>query len=153
MSPSEGPPTPRPPEHWGSVVKATAPRIVIDTARSRWGTWGTLVLTHPWVAPWTHLRPIHCRDRARAEAVHREVAHWVLDLDAAVSCDPEVCNGRPVVRGTRVWVDQVLALVSVDGELDWQAVHEAYPRVPREAAEALARLPGHVRRTIEEMCR
>jgi uncharacterized protein (DUF433 family) len=143
-----------PHEHWGTVAREEAdPRIVVDTGRSRFGTWVTLVLTAPWVAPYCHLRPVHVRDRSRAEEVHRDTVRWVRDLHSAVSCDPEVCHGRPVMRGTRVWVDSVFAYVDHEGRLDWHEFRRDYPSVTRAAAEAVAGLPGHVRRTLVGLCR
>jgi uncharacterized protein (DUF433 family) len=43
---------------------------------------------------------------------------------------PEVCNGRPVIRGTRVTVDTVLAYLSAgDAVAD---ILNAHPRIERE---------------------
>ena len=139
---------PRVHQHWGTVAREADPRIVIDTATARRGGWVTLILSAPSPAPFQHLRPIYSPTRERALEVHGCACEWVQQLASAVVCDPEVCNGRPVIRGTRVWVDCVLAHVDRAGQLDWDEFHTDYPSVRRPAAEAVASLPGHVRRTL-----
>lgn len=141
-----------PHEHWGSVVREADPRIVVDTATARRGGWATLVLSAPPIAPYTHLRTVISRKRERARESHDRVSEWVRQLASAVVCDPEVCHGRPVIRGTRVWVDSVFAYTDENG-LDWEEFHTDYPPVPRASAEAVSALPGHVRRTLEGLCR
>lgn len=140
-------------EHFGSVVRNADPRLVVDTATTPGGCWATLVLSAPATAPYTHLRPVLSPTGERARQTHDRVAEWVRQLAYAVTCDPEVCQGHLVIRGTRVWVDQILACVGPDGRLNWEEVHANYPTVARDAAEAVAALPGHVRRTLEELCR
>lgn len=138
-------------EHFGTVIREADPRIVLDSGTRPGGGWATLVLSAPPTPPYTSLRAMLSPSRERAHEVHARAAEWVRELTSAVVCDPEVCQGHPVVRGTRVWVDQILAYVE-GGVLDWEAVHFNYPTVPREAAESIAALPGHVQRTLEALC-
>lgn len=53
--------------------------------------------------------------------------------------DPDVCGGKPVVRGTRVPVQYILELSDRGYEVD--RIHEEYPTVPKELiAEVVKRL-------------
>ena len=55
-------------------------------------------------------------------------------MESRIELDPEVCNGRPVVRGTRITVDTVLGYLGAgDSPED---VLEAHPRL--ELADVLA---------------
>lgn len=47
-----------------------------------------------------------------------------------IEINPEVCNGRPVVRGTRITVDTVLSYLS--GGDSVAEVIEAHPRLDRD---------------------
>ncbi len=40
------------------------------------------------------------------------------ELLARISIDPSVCFGRPCIRGRRVWVSQVLELLSTGAEIE-----------------------------------
>lgn len=51
-------------------------------------------------------------------------------MSERIEINPEVCNGRPVVRGTRVTVETVLAYLSAGDGID--DVLEAHPRLRRE---------------------
>ena len=51
-------------------------------------------------------------------------------MSERIEINPEVCNGRPVIRGTRVTVDTVLAYLSAgDAVAD---ILNAHPRIERE---------------------
>ncbi len=51
--------------------------------------------------------------------------------------DPEVCGGKPVIRGTRIMVKNILGLVA--GGYDRVRIREAYPQLSNEdISEALA---------------
>lgn len=53
--------------------------------------------------------------------------------------DPDVCGGKPVVRGTRVPVQYILELL--DADYDIRKIHEQYPTVSRELiAEVIKQL-------------
>lgn len=53
--------------------------------------------------------------------------------------DPDVCGGKPVVRGTRVPVQYILELSERGYEV--HRIHEEYPTVPKEViAEVVKRL-------------
>jgi uncharacterized protein (DUF433 family) len=50
-----------------------------------------------------------------------------MDLPERVVIDPDVCFGRPCVRGTRIWVSLVLGLLS-DGMTADEILSE-YPQL------------------------
>lgn len=47
-----------------------------------------------------------------------------------IELNPEVCNGRPVIRGTRIPVSVILEQIA-EGE-SWESVLEGYPELKRE---------------------
>ena len=47
-----------------------------------------------------------------------------------IEINPEVCNGRPIIRGTRVSVETVLAYLSAGDSVE--DVISAHPRLERE---------------------
>lgn len=48
-------------------------------------------------------------------------------MDKYISSDPNILGGKPVIKGTRIPVDQILFLLK-DG-FTIQAIHELYPHV------------------------
>jgi len=57
--------------------------------------------------------------------------------EIVIVSDPEVCGGKPVVRGTRVPVE-IIVKMSRRGYTPEQ-IHEEYPSVPVEAIEVIRR--------------
>jgi uncharacterized protein (DUF433 family) len=55
-------------------------------------------------------------------------------MDSCIELNPEVCNGRPVIRGTRITVDTVLCYLSAGDTVE--DVIQAHPSLSR--AEILA---------------
>jgi uncharacterized protein (DUF433 family) len=51
-----------------------------------------------------------------------------------IEYNPRVCNGRPVIRGTRIPVSVVLERIA-SGE-SWSELIEAFPELEREDIEA-----------------
>ena len=51
-------------------------------------------------------------------------------MEGRIAINPDVCNGRPVVRGTRITVQTVLELLSAGDSID--DVLEEYPSLARE---------------------
>lgn len=62
----------------------------------------------------------------------------ILSEDYLIVSDPDVCGGKPVVRGTRVPVQYILEL----WEMGYNAerIHEQYPTVPKELVERIIKL-------------
>jgi uncharacterized protein (DUF433 family) len=51
-------------------------------------------------------------------------------METKIELNPEVCNGRPVIRGTRITVDTVLGYLSAGDSVE--DVLQAHPRLLRE---------------------
>lgn len=58
--------------------------------------------------------------------------------DYLIVSDPDVCEGKPVVRGTRVPVQYILELW--DMGYNAERIHEQYPTVPKELMERIIKL-------------
>lgn len=55
-------------------------------------------------------------------------------MSERISIDPDVCNGRPVVRGTRIAVQTVLEFLAAGDSVG--DVLEEYPRLTRADVQA-----------------
>ncbi len=58
-------------------------------------------------------------------------------MEDRIVIDPQICNGRPVVRGTRITVQTVLEFLGAGDSID--EVLEEYPRLSREDVLACLR--------------
>ena len=47
-----------------------------------------------------------------------------------ISIDPKVCFGRPVIKGTRIWVSLILDFLA-DGD-SVETIPQEYPQITRE---------------------
>jgi uncharacterized protein (DUF433 family) len=47
-----------------------------------------------------------------------------------ISVDPEICSGKPCIRGTRIMVKNILGMVS--GGYDFTRIKEAYPELTED---------------------
>ena len=52
------------------------------------------------------------------------------DLIGRISVDPAVCSGKPVIRGTRIMVTNVLSMLGAG--YSFERVQEAYPELTGE---------------------
>ena len=71
-------------------------------------------------------------------------------MEHRIELNPEVCNGRPVIRGTRITVDTVLGYLGAGDSVE--DVLEAHPRLLREDVLACidyARRLSSARSTIQ----
>jgi len=50
-----------------------------------------------------------------------------------IIADPKVCHGKPVIKGTRIMVANILSLVA--GGYDIQKILEYYPELKRQDVE------------------
>ena len=65
-------------------------------------------------------------------------------MSARIICDPKICGGKPVIRGTRIMVKNILGMVA--GGYTAQRILKAYPELKTQdvsaalayAAEAVA---------------
>ena len=55
-------------------------------------------------------------------------------MSERIEINPAICNGRPVIRGTRVGVETVLAYLSAGDDI--ADILSAHPRVEREDVPA-----------------
>ena len=51
-----------------------------------------------------------------------------------IELNPKVCNGKPVIKGTRIPVSVILEQIA-DGE-SWEALLAGYPELKREDIQA-----------------
>jgi len=51
-------------------------------------------------------------------------------INDRISIDPNVCHGKPCVRGTRIMVDNILGLLA--GGYDFVRIREGYPQLTDE---------------------
>ncbi|PIT98155.1 MAG: hypothetical protein COT71_02215 [Candidatus Andersenbacteria bacterium CG10_big_fil_rev_8_21_14_0_10_54_11] len=56
-----------------------------------------------------------------------------MDIRRSVVVDPDVAHGKPVFRGTRVMVWQVLEMLEAGQSKD--DIYQAYPNLPEGAVE------------------
>jgi len=61
-----------------------------------------------------------------------------LSEDYLIVSDPALCNGKPVVRGTRVPVQYILELWDMGYSV--KRIHEQYPTVPKEMVKKVIEL-------------
>ena len=52
-----------------------------------------------------------------------------------IEINPRVCNGRPVVRGTRIPISVILEQIA-EGE-SWETILAGYPELKREDLQAV----------------
>ena len=70
-------------------------------------------------------------------------------MSERIEINPEICNGRPVIRGTRVSVETILAYLGAGDSIE--DIISAHPRLVREdvlAAIEYARRLSAARSTV-----
>lgn len=55
-------------------------------------------------------------------------------MEDRISVDPQVCSGKPCIRGTRIMVKNILGMIA--GGYTIERVLAAYPELTREDVEA-----------------
>ncbi|HEX5417420.1 MAG TPA: DUF433 domain-containing protein [Chloroflexota bacterium] len=55
-------------------------------------------------------------------------------MDSRVMVDPEICSGKPCIRGTRIMVRNILGMFA--GGYTVERILEAYPELTREDLQA-----------------
>lgn len=51
-------------------------------------------------------------------------------LLARISVNPEICFGKPCIRGHRIWVSLILDMLA--GDMSFEEILEDYPQLERE---------------------
>lgn len=64
----------------------------------------------------------------------REAACYGSCMFERITIDPDICNGRPVVRGTRITAQTVLEFLAAGDSVE--DVLEEYPSLTREDVQA-----------------
>lgn len=60
-----------------------------------------------------------------------------MDLYDKIEFSPRICNGKPVIKGTRIPVSVILDHIA-EGE-SWQSILEGYPELTSEDIHAALR--------------
>lgn len=63
-------------------------------------------------------------------------------MDDRITVDPQVCNGKPCIRGTRIMVKNILGMIA--GGYSVEKVLTAYPELTREDIAAALDYATHV---------
>lgn len=66
-----------------------------------------------------------------------------MEEEYLIVSDPEICGGKPVVKGTRVPAQYVLELWSKGFDVNY--IHEQYPTVTRELIQKVIKALGESR--------
>lgn len=61
---------------------------------------------------------------------HHDLVRHCWCMNDRIIIDPDVCNGRPVIKGTRITVHTVIEFLSAGDSVD--DVLEEYPSLSRE---------------------
>ena len=84
------------------------------------------------------------------------------NLLSRISIDPNICFGKPCIRGHRIWVSLILDLLA--GGATIQEVLEAYPSIEREdvlaciaygaemARDVFVEIPLHKNKEATKLC-
>lgn len=63
-------------------------------------------------------------------------------MEARITINPAVCNGRPIVHGTRITVQTILEFLAAGDSIE--DVLEGYPELTREDVMACLRFSSQV---------
>ena len=63
-------------------------------------------------------------------------------MEERIAIDPSICNGRPVIRGTRITVQTVLEFLGAGDSID--DVLEEYPSLTKDDILACIRYSSHL---------
>lgn len=58
----------------------------------------------------------------------------IVSLNSSIVADPEICHGKPIFKGTRVMVWQILELLEA-GQKSGD-IYQAFPNLPKNSIEA-----------------
>ena len=60
-----------------------------------------------------------------------------MKLFERIEIDPKICNGKPVIKGTRIPITVVIEQIA-EGE-SWESILTSYPELSREDIQAALR--------------
>jgi uncharacterized protein (DUF433 family) len=55
-------------------------------------------------------------------------------MNERIAVDPQICSGKPVIRGTRIMVKNILGMVA--GGYTMERILQAYPELKKEDVSA-----------------
>jgi uncharacterized protein (DUF433 family) len=55
-------------------------------------------------------------------------------MNSYIEINPQICSGKPVIRGTRIMVKNILGMVA--GGYDLEKILSSYPELSREMVQA-----------------
>ncbi len=79
-------------------------------------------------------RLVGAKHSQKTSAVPRRLRECFAPLLRRISVDPQVCFGKPCIRGTRIWVSLVLDLLA--GGMTTQDIIAEYPQLAEEDVRA-----------------
>jgi len=97
-----------------------------------------------------HNRPFKSQIRLKRLWARSIVTRVMSSISEHIECSADVCNGKPVFRGTRVTVQTILSHLSAGDTVE--DVLDAFPRLSREdvlACLAYAARVGGIHSSIE----
>lgn len=53
-----------------------------------------------------------------------------MNIFDRIELNPQICNGKPVIKGTRIPISVILELIA-EGK-SWQAILDGYPELTRD---------------------
>jgi len=79
---------------------------------------------------------------ARRLVATRESCYNQVTMKDRIAINPNVCHGKPVIRGTRVLVSTILGALAGGDTID--VVLENYPNIKREDVQAALEFAGRL---------
>jgi len=78
--------------------------------------------------------PIHVKAKVAMKGHRRRKSKEGKFHAGRIVMDPEICHGKPTIRGTRIMVVNILSMLA--GGATFQDIIEAYPHLTREDIQA-----------------
>lgn len=63
-------------------------------------------------------------------------------MNSLIIVDPKICSGKPVIKGTRIMVKNILGMVA--GGYDVNRIVDVYPELTREMVQAALEYAANV---------
>jgi uncharacterized protein (DUF433 family) len=68
-----------------------------------------------------------------------------MEIEGRIETDPEICNGKPRIKGTRIMISIILEWLEAEKTFD--EIIDAFPSVTKEDISAVVR---YARKLIED---
>jgi uncharacterized protein (DUF433 family) len=63
-------------------------------------------------------------------------------IESRIVIDPNICNGKPTIKGTRITVNSIIEYISAGDSID--DILEGFPNLTREDVEACLRFASEL---------